>query len=54
MSKKNKKNKHLYLTIGQIKVWKDILSSRHYWDGGIEHTIIILNVLISHLVHIPL
>ena len=52
MSKsQNKKNEHLYLT---IEVWKDILSSSHYWDGGIEHTIIILNVLISHLVHIPL
>ena len=41
-----KKSKHLSFTVGQKKVRKDFLSSGHYWDGVIEHTIILLNILI--------
>ena len=36
-----KKPKHLSFTVGQKKVRKDFLSSSHYWDGVIEHTIIL-------------
>ena len=41
-----KNPKHLSFTVGQKKVRKDFLSSSHYWDGVIEHTIILLNILI--------
>ena len=43
-SKKNPK--HLSFTVGQKKVRKDFLSSSNCWDGVIEHTIILLNILI--------